>query len=179
MTIDQIIEDVLAAEAGYVDHPDDRGGETNWGITVATARAAGYSGPMREMPRDFAKAIYRRRYIEAPGFGAIIGLSPAIAAELVDTGVNMGPTVASRFMQRTLNALNRQGRDWADIAVDGVIGPGTMRALKAALAARGDAGEAVILKALNALQGARYIELAEGRQANESFMFGWLDKRVA
>jgi lysozyme family protein len=179
MSIDQIIEDVLRAEGGYVNDPKDAGGETNWGITIATARAAGYSGAMRDLPRETAKGIYRRRYVEAPGFGAIIGMSPAIAAELVDTGVNMGPAVAARFLQRTLNALNRNGRDWPDIAVDGIVGPGTHRALKQALAARGADGERVILRALNALQGARYIELAEGRQANERFVFGWLDKRVA
>ena len=51
-------------------------------------------------------------------------------------------------------------------------------ALRRLLAVRGAAGEGVLLKALNALQGARYIELAEGRAANESFLFGWLDARV-
>lgn len=179
MTVDQIIEDVLNAEGGYVNDARDAGGETNWGITIATARAAGYSGAMRDLPRDFAKAIYRRRYVEAPGFGAIMGISPSIAAELVDTGVNMGPAVASRFLQRVLNALNRNGRDWPDLAVDGIVGPGTIKALRAALSVRGDDGERVIMRALNALQGARYIELAEGRSKNEAFVFGWLDKRVA
>ena len=35
-----------------------------------------------------------------------------------------------------------------------------------------------MLKALNALQGERYIDLAEKRQANESFVYGWLRTRV-
>jgi lysozyme family protein len=180
MTIDDIIEEIMRAEGGYVDDPADRGGETNYGITIATARANGWAGPMRELPRAFAMMIYRRQYVEAPGFDKVIPLSAAIAAELVDTGVNMGPATAGRFLQRTLNALNRNGTDWGDIATDGIVGAGTVAALRSAMLKRGKAdGERVILRALNALQGARYIELAEGRAANEKFVFGWLDKRVA
>jgi lysozyme family protein len=174
----QLLEELLKKEGGYVDHPDDRGGQTNFGITEQVARAAGWAGTMRDLPRDFALAIYRRRYWTGPGFAAVAEIAPAVAAELFDTGVNMGPGVAIASLQRSLNALNRRGRDWADIAVDRSIGPGTLAALRRFLAVRGASGEDVLLKALNALQGARYIELAEGRSANESFLYGWLDARV-
>ena len=174
MTIDDIIENVLRAEGGYVADPRDAGGETRYGITAATARASGYAGAMRDLPRATAKAIYRRRYVEAPGFDALAALSPAIAAELVDTGVNMGPAVAARFLQRALNALNGGASDYADVPVDGIAGPGTRAALGAFLARRGTDGEARLLLLLNALQGARYVELCEGRAANEAFLYGWL-----
>jgi lysozyme family protein len=179
MTIDDIIEGVLKAEGRYVNNPDDRGGETNWGITKAVARANGYNGSMRDLPRATAKQIYLNRYVIQPGYDKIAVLSPSIAAELVDTGVNMGPAVASRFLQRALNALNRQGSDYADIAVDGAAGPGTRTALTKYLAKRGADGERRLLALLNALQGARYVELCEGRQANETFMFGWLARIAA
>ncbi len=178
-TIDDVIEGVLAREGGYVNHKDDLGSETNFGITVATARAAGYVGPMKALPRELAKTIYRRRYVIAPGFDRIADVSPAIAAELVDTGVNMGPAVAGKFLQRALNALNRQGKDYADLAVDGDVAGLTRAALIALIAKRGKEGEAVLLKAMDALQGARYIELGEARQANEEFMFGWLRTRLS
>lgn len=178
-----MIEDILAAivrrEGGYVDHPDDRGGATMYGITEAVARAAGYRGPMRDLPLALALDIYRRRYVTAPGFDHLVPISAAIAAEVVDTGVNMGPTVAARFLQRALNALNRQGRDYPDLVVDGVAGAATRAALAGFLKARGRAGEAVLLKALNALQGARYIELVEARPANSAFLFGWFNHRVS
>ncbi|MNT45174.1 putative Peptidoglycan domain protein [compost metagenome] len=90
----------------------------------------------------------------------------------------MGPGVASTMLQRCLNALNRQGKDYADIRTDGDAGPGTRGALTAFLKVRGKEGEQVLLKGLNALQGERYIELAEKRQANESFLYGWLRMRV-
>ena len=49
----------------------------------------------------------------------------------------------------------------------------------ATLAARGQAGEKVLLRALNSSQAVRYLELAEQREANETFLFGWLAGRVA
>lgn len=178
-TIDALFDDLLAKEGGYVDHRDDRGGVTNFGVTEAVARAAGWTGSMRDMPRELALDIYRRRYWTGPRFDAVAAISADVAAELFDTGVNMGPAVAAGFLQRSLNVLNRQGRDWADIAVDRAIGAATLDALRRLLVLRGARGEAALLKALNALQGARYIELAEGRAANESFVFGWLANRVA
>lgn len=178
-TIDAIIDDVLRNEGGYVNDSRDAGGETNFGITVATARANGYTGKMRELPRSFAIEVYRRKYVVAPGFDKIAAISGAIGAELVDTGVNMGPKVAAQFLQRALNALNNQARDYLDLAVDGVAGANTRLALSAYLNRRDADGETVLLAALNGLQTERYISLAEARQANEAFVYGWMRTRVA
>lgn len=176
---DSIIDEVLQAEGGYVNDPRDRGGETNWGITVAVARAAGYTGPMRDMPRSVARDIYWRQYVTGPNFDDIIPLSPAIAAELIDTGVNMGTGVASQFLQQALNAFNEQGARYPDLKVDGQIGLKTISNLQAFLKHRGKEGESVMLKALNCLQGARYIAITESRPANEGFVYGWIRARVA
>ncbi len=178
MTIDQLIDDVIAREGGYSDHPADRGGPTRWGITQTVARAHGFTGDMRVFPRDEAAAIYRRIYWQRPNIVAVARCAPALAAELFDTGVNMGPAVGARFLQRALNALNRNARDYPDMAVDGAIGPVTLAALDAFLTLRGAAGEAVLLKAIEAQQGERYIALAEGRPANEAFLYGWLANRI-
>lgn len=178
MTIDQLIDEVIAREGGYANHPADRGGPTRWGITQAVARAHGFAGDMRVFPRDDAAAIYRRIYWQRPNLAALAKRTPALAAELFDTGVNMGPAVGIRFLQRALNALNRNARDFPDIAVDGAIGPVTLAALDSFLALRGGAGEAVLLKAVEAQQGERYIALAERRPANEAFLYGWLSNRI-
>ncbi|MCD9731087.1 hypothetical protein LVT16_28205, partial [Klebsiella pneumoniae] len=55
MTADQTIEGILGKEGGYIDHPSDKGGPTRWGITQTTARAHGYTGDMRNLPRETAK----------------------------------------------------------------------------------------------------------------------------
>ena len=55
---------------------------------------------------------------------------------------------------------------------------GTVAALTAYMQKRGVEGEGVLLKALNSLQGAYYIALAEKRETDESFEYGWLKNRA-
>lgn len=176
--LERVEPTLKAKEGGYVNHPSDRGGETNHGITVGVARRYGYTGAMRDMPWSMAAEIYERRYLIEPGFHMVAAINEDIAMELVDTGVNMGPHWPSVFLQQALNALNRRGKDYRDILVDGDVGPGTRRALEAYLNRRGAAGVRVMLKALNVLQGARYFAITPADDQNEDFMFGWLDHRV-
>jgi lysozyme family protein len=174
----ELIDALIDREGGYVDHPADNGGPTCFGITEAVARAHGYRGAMRNLQRDEAAAIYRRLYWLRPRFDAVAGRSPALAAELFDTGANMGPAVAATFLQRALTALNRNGQDYPDLVPDGRIGERTLAALDAFLSVRGAGGESVLLRALDALQGERYLRLAERRPANEAFLYGWLANRI-
>jgi len=176
--INRLLEELIDREGDYVDHHDDRGGPTRWGITQQVARTHGYTGDMRALPRTSAEHIYRMLYWEKPGFDRVAHHAPLIAAELFDTGVNMGPAVATGFLQRALNALNRNERDYGDIAIDRQLGPVTLAALEHFILARGRQGETVLLKAIEALQGERYIALAEARPANESFLYGWIANRI-
>ena len=174
-----LVDDLIEREGGYVNHPADKGGPTCFGITEAVARAHGYAGAMRSLPREEAAAIYRRMYWLRARYDQVAKRAPRIAAELFDTGVNMGPAVATTFLQRALTALNRNGKDYGDLTPDGRIGPVTLGALDRFLAARGKrGGETVLLRALEALQGERYLRLAERRPANEAFLYGWLANRI-
>ncbi|MFL6753003.1 MAG: glycoside hydrolase family 108 protein [Sphingomicrobium sp.] len=182
----------MEREGSYANHPADKGGPTCFGITEAVARAHGYRGAMRSLPREEAAAIYARLYWLRPRFDEVARRSERLAAELFDTGVNMGPAVAATFLQRALTALNRNGKDYADLVPDGRIGAATLAALDAFLGARGSSpavrlggrdqqrisGETVLLRALEALQGERYLRLAERRPANEAFLYGWLANRI-
>lgn len=178
MDVAAMIDGAIGREGGYSDHPADRGGATRWGVTEAVARAYGYAGAMRDYPREAAARVYTRVYWERPRFDEVARRAPKLAAELFDTGVNMGPAVAAGFLQRALNALNRGASDYPDIALDSRIGPRTLAALDGFLDRRGAAGEAVLIKACDALQGERYLRLAERREANEAFVYGWLANRI-
>lgn len=178
MDVEQLIDAVIAREGGFSDHPADRGGATRWGVTEAVARAHGYAGDMRDYPHEDAAAIYRRVYWDRPDFAGVALRAPKLAAELFDTGVNMGPAVAAGFLQRALNALNRGASDYPDLVLDSAIGPKTLAALGAFLDRRGALGETVLLRAVEALQGERYLRLAEHRPANEAFLYGWLANRI-
>ncbi|WP_438334815.1 glycoside hydrolase family 108 protein [Edwardsiella tarda] len=178
LTKDQIFDALLGREGGYVDHPHDKGGPTKWGITEKVARAHGYTGDMRNLTRVQALKIYESDYWSGPRFDQVADLSARVAAELCDTGVNMGPSVPSKWLQRWLTAFNDGERLYPDISADGVIGPRTLSALRTYLDARGEEGEQVLLRALNCSQGDRYLDLAEQRVQNESFLYGWVRERV-
>ena len=179
MDVDGLIDELIAREGGYVTNPADKGGPTRFGITQATARAQGYAGDMARLPRAEAAAIYRRLYWLKPGLDRIAALAPKIAAELFDSGANMGPVVAVGFLRRALNALNRGASDYPDVPATGIVDDALVAALKGFLARRGAGGETVLLKALDALQGARYVALAEARPADEAFLYGWLANRLS
>lgn len=171
----RIINEIIKREGGYVNDPLDSGGETMYGITVAVARAFGYHGPMDGMPRSVAERVYSAKYWDVIRGDGLAELSTLVAEELADTSVNMGPKRAGRFLQRSLNVLNDRSRAYKDLVVDGAIGPATLWALKMYLARR---DEATLVKMLNCLQGAYYVELAERREKDEKFIYGWFRNRV-
>ena len=171
--VDALVDALIGREGGYSNHPADSGGETMWGITTATARAYGYSGPMAQMPRDTAVQIYRQRYWILPRFDQVCALDADLAAKLFDIGVNMGPATGVQYLQRALNVLNNQGKLFADLAVDGGIGPKTLAALRAFHAQRGAEGRRVLLDMVRAQQSVCYIEIAEKTPSRQAFEYGW------
>jgi lysozyme family protein len=107
MNITDTITALIQREGGYTNNPDDKGGETNFGITAAVARAFGYTGPMGSMTQQVARDIYAQRYWHQPRFDDVDMVSELVAEELLDTGVNMGTATAGKFLQRALNVLNQ------------------------------------------------------------------------
>ena len=97
-SVGTLIDELIEREGGFVFHSADLGGPTRYGITQAVARANGYQGEMRHLPRAEAAAIYRLLYWDRPGFDEVAKRSPRLAGELFDTGVNMGPAVAATFL---------------------------------------------------------------------------------
>jgi len=176
--VTSLINALIDREGGYVNDPTDKGGETNFGITRTQALAYGYAGPMITLPRTTAFAIYKDLYWQKPGFADIDGTMPNLAAELLDTGANMGPKTASMFLQRALNVLNNGGKDYPDIGVDGDIGKLTLYALAQFKAKRGAMAERVLLRMMEAQQAVRYMEIAEKNPSQEKFEYGWIANRV-
>lgn len=180
MNIETFLTELIKREGGYVNIAADRGGATKYGITESVARANGYKGNMRDLPESLARDIYRKQYWIQPRFDQVNTISPLVAEELLDTGVNCGVGFAKPTLQRALNLLNNQGKGgWPDLAVDGVYGPATLNALKTFLAKRGKEGEKTLCKVLNIMQGNRYIEICERNPSQEQFFFGWISQRVA
>ncbi|ULQ45958.1 hypothetical protein JN531_012695 [Flagellatimonas centrodinii] len=179
-----IIDDIIRAEGDrYTNDPSDSGGPTRWGITQATlSRYRGRAVTPNEvaaLTRDEAAQIYERMYWIDPGLHLLGEHSMLIAAEVMDTGVNCPMRAAVTMLQRQLNVHNDRGRHYADLVVDGRCGAKTAEALQAFLARRGTLGEQVLFVALNGMQVAYYTELAERREKDERWLWGWLRVRVA
>lgn len=180
------INNTIQAEGGYVDNEDDSGGETNFGITYNTAMKFGYewiyynwAGNMQIMPIEFAQDIYAYDYYFRPKINLVAEESQLLAEELFDTGVNTGSKTPIKWLQRLLNVLNNKGTYYDDIDVDGYLGGDTITAYKGLCAKRGDSqAENIIYNGLNAMQAVHYIELAEKREKDETFVYGQLLHRV-
>lgn len=108
------LKEVLKHEGGYVDHPKDPGGETNFGITVRVARENGYLGDMRTIPMNMVESIYKRQYWDKVKADE---MPESVRYPLFDYAVNSGPGAAARALQRVLSVTD-----------DGVIGPMTLEA---------------------------------------------------
>lgn len=175
---DTAFDAVIGVEGGFVDNPNDSGGATKYGITQRVARANGYQGAMQDLPLGEARRIAKLQYWDPLRLDDVAGVAPQVARELFDSGYNVGTGQAGTWLQRALNALNRQQADFGDMKVDGQVGAVTVAALREFLRRRPAEGETVLLRALNALQGAFYIDLAERRPKDEAFVFGWLARRV-
>lgn len=177
--VEEMLDEILRIEGSqYTNDPADSGGPTKYGVTSAVARAFGYTGDMEELTAGQAKDIYRKRYWIQPRFDQVSDVSTVIAEEMFDTGVNMGTSVAVKFLQRALNVLNNNGALFPELSVDGMIGAMSIAALKDYIKHRGQKGVDVLVNMLNAQQSVRYIEIAERRSKDERFQFGWQHHRV-
>lgn len=193
-------EKVRAFEGGWVDDPADRGGETYAGIS-RRYWPAWYGWPIidaaKKLPvrRQGARAF--SRYLE--GLDALqtavrnwyqaqwwdrLGLSAlpqALAGEIFEQSVNLGRAGAGKKIQRVCNAFNYDkgtgGRLFADLKVDGVLGPKSLAALATLIQRR--VSEEALVRALNAMQAAHYIDLAAANPSQRRFTDGWLKRTVA
>jgi lysozyme family protein len=168
-----IIAAVVALEGGFVDHPSDPGGATNWGITESVARQNGFTGDMRNLTKAQAKDIYRRQYIVRPGFLPLVAIDAAVAEEVIDTGVNMGPARPTRFFRRAVNATCNTSLPVTD-SMDAV----TVKAWGDCRANLGARSCVAMLDSLDRQQRAEYDRLVRVNPRLRVFYRGWINHRV-
>lgn len=118
MNFDQAFDALIGFEGGYSNNPADPGGATNWGVTSKVAYANGYTGDMRDYPRDSAKAVYRAKYWDAVQADQ---LPDAVRYSVFDAAVNSGVHQAIQWLQQAVK-----------VGDDGVMGPVTLQAVQGA-----------------------------------------------
>lgn len=178
----EIIKDKTAVEAGYVDDPNDLGGETNHGITVATALEwkrlwpkYNWNGDMRTMPRELAYEIYDLGWWQRLGLDSVLILSDSLAERMFDFGINAGRANAVRSLQRILNVMNKRGTLWPDLNPDGGWGEKTYRTLETCLR-MSDENLSNVEYVIFCMQTYHYVDISEKREANEKFTNGWFNR---
>lgn len=173
--VEKYIKDLMIREGGskYTDHPKDSGGPTRYGVTERVARGSGYKGDMRYLPEATAFRILMFNYWYNPKFDEINFKHPKLAERMLDFGVLAGTGVSIGFLQRCLNVLNRNEKDYFDIKVDGWIGMFTMEAMQTFIDKRGENGKVVLLGMVTSLQSVYLLELGERRPKDEEWMYGW------
>lgn len=133
-TVEEIAAEIVAREGGYANDPDDPGGATKHGVTIATMRQLGLDltrdgrvdrEDVKALSREQAVEIFVAHYFRRPGIG---GLPAMLQASVFDMYVNAGAN-AVKILQRLLSRMGFPARD------DGVIGPQTLAAARAAAAA--------------------------------------------
>ncbi len=98
------IPTIFLHEGGSVNHPNDPGGETNFGITKRTYPHL----DIKNLTKAQAREIYRRDFWN-PGKYEKIDNQQA-ATKVFDMAVNMGPKRAHRLLQKAVNALLLRGQ---------------------------------------------------------------------
>jgi len=176
----------MGHEGGYVNDPTDYGGETykgisrkywpnwdGWRIIDNLKYKPGFPENLRNDPRldRSVKKFYKDNFWN--GFlGDVIG-DQDIANEIFDTAVNMGIGKACKFLQKSLNLLNNNGKRYNDIVEDGKMGPNTLTALGEYLRQK---DKSYLLKVMNLLQGNHYIKRMSDDPTQEKFAFGWMSR---
>jgi lysozyme family protein len=185
-TFDEAYAITMHAEGGYSCDPDDAGGETykgvarryhpnweGWMLIEAYRDSATFEKDLANdsILQNLVKKFYKENYWNVNLLDEFD--SQLLAAEMFDTGVNMGTSRAAEFLQKALNYLNKNELLYDDLVVDGRIGNKTMRALKLIIDGH---EEKLLYKILNVLQADHYLEYMGKSPTQEKYTRGWFSR---
>ena len=163
MRVNDIIENSLKWEGGYVNHPNDKGGPTNMGITLKTLRGVKPNASIediKKLTKETAVKIYKKLYY----YGMGVDNFPQDVQDVVfDMNVLHGKKNSIIIVQRALRSLG------ASIVVDGIAGPKTMGAAMAS-------NPLFFRKSINN-EREKFVERIVARNPSQSvFLKGWKNR---
>lgn len=160
---DLAFKEIIAIEGtATTNDPTDKGGLTKYGIS----KKAFPNVDIANLTLDKAKKIYQDNYWKTSNIN-LDSFDYKIALELFDIGVNQGIVTAAKKLQRALNLMNRNEKDFPDLMLDGNAGQKTISAYK-------KVNKDVLLKVLNGFQFMTYVEITERDKTQEKFFNGWM-----
>lgn len=177
--VEKKVEELIEREGGYVDHPNDRGGPTKYGITLETLSE--YRGEectasdVKALEKSETRGIYTNKYYYGPKFDKI---AEPLSEFMFDMGVMSGPDTSVKIVQRTVNmfspAYKKAGfnSDGIKIRVDGVNGPKTRSAINTSM---GFFGTYFYMAVIEERKNYLYA-IVENNPSQEDFIDGWINR---
>ncbi len=172
-------------EGGYANNPLDKGGETwkgiarnrhpdwpGWHLIDESKSNKAFPENLKNFPalESSVQSFYQNEF-----WSPLRGndLPQEIANELFEVGVNAGIFQAIKFLQNSVNILNRNQKLYSDVEADGKIGNETLGAVMACIQHR---GISLLLKVMNISQGCFYLNLLLSKPDQEEFAVSWLSR---
>ena len=149
-----IIEITLHHEGGYVNDPNDLGGETNFGI----AKRFYPDVDIKNLTKEEASDIYRRDYWDK---NKVDDMPEQLRHIYFDMCVNQGKGTAVKVLQRACNSKK------ADLKVDGGLGPATLNAV-----------QKISLDRVRAYRVLRFANIVIDKPNQEKFWLGWFRRAI-
>ena len=167
-------------EGGLSDDPADRGGITNYGVSIEFLRdcerldttkllCLGIKTPVsresiKSLRRDQARDLFRWRFWETPGYERY---ELPLAAVLFDCSVNHGISRAIKLAQKAFNAIAPATAE--KLSVDGIQGPKTKAALILV-------GSFPLARAIVSERKRFYQAIVDSNHTQRVFLRGWLNR---
>lgn len=160
MSFDSSFSKILMTEGFYVDHPLDRGGPTNMGITINTlSDFLGHEATVEDVKNlnvETVRKIYKTNYWDRLKLSNII--NSKFADILFDQAVNRGTRRVAEQIQKLVG-----------VKVDGIIGPITLIAINSMDSKK------VLIEFLKSTQDA-YVSIVTHNPSQLAFLSGWIKR---
>lgn len=161
-------------EGGYSNHKSDRGGESNYGVSLRFLRSVGLGDgdincdgqingeDIRLLPESTAQSLYKTYFWNSANCESIE--NSRVAVKFFDMCVNFGVNTASKIMQKALNNISSDF-----LLIDGLIGPKSLEKIN-------KADPDALLRELVRLTSQEYREIIENSPSQQKFLKGWLSR---
>ena len=168
MKFEKAIGPLLEHEGGFNDIKEDRGGATNFGISLRFLQSHGIDVNLdgkidwldvKWLTRDQAIEYYQRFFWQK----SYEKLPERIASKTFNFGVNAGSSVGNKTLQKSVNECG------GNLKVDGIVGPKT-------LAAVGKIDEDSLLFEYVKQQSLFYAGIVIRSADQSKFLRGWLNR---
>lgn len=169
------------AEGGYVDHPNDHGGATNYGVSLRLMQTLGSkwdlnndgkidAADIKLLTPQHAQAIFKEVFWDPNRYSEIS--NQAIATKVFDLAVNAGSSRANKLLQEALNYAYPQ----AKIGVDGKIGTKTLQAIEQLTVAQRRSSDFIFV--FSSVIARFYLQLCDNNSTQLSFIKGWCKRAL-